>query len=109
MGRKSALKTSPHNDAYQIWYGGVIHAVDVKAAGILRVWRLTRRMPERWRNQPAVKTYTRRLYAVRVGDVIVDPDLKAWQVHEDRFEYILPPAPIAKHLARHAIESPTEC
>src|SRR5262249_1742442 len=107
MGRRSDVKKPRNHGTYTIWYDGQTHAASVESVDVRDVWRLTRRSPEAWRNQPGVTIHTHELRATKVGDLIVDPGLDAWRVDEDVFEFTTPPQPVAASMARHGMESPT--
>jgi hypothetical protein len=100
-------KKPPNHGTYQIWHEAKTHVVDVESVGLREVWRLTKGSPERWKDKPGVTIHAEGPRATRVGDVIVDPELDAWEVQEAGFMHTTPPAQVAEFIARGGIESPT--
>lgn len=81
--------------------------MNVESTGVRQAWRTTNGPPERWKRDSNVTIYAHSLRATMPGDVIVSPELDAWEVEKDGFTLTVPPAPLAKYMARQGIESPT--
>jgi hypothetical protein len=64
---------------------------------------LTRRTPEKWKNDPAVTQRVAECRSTRLGDVIVDPTCGAWEVQRDGFLAVEPPAPVRGRMEREGI------
>jgi hypothetical protein len=100
----SGIAKPPNHGTYQIWHEGKTHAVDVESTNVRDVWRMTKAPPEGWRENPAVTIHGNDPRRTRLGDVIVDPEFGAWEVQEDAFAYVSPPAPIADHMMKNGLK-----
>lgn len=96
-------QSEPTRKTFQVWHEGKSHAVDVESVGVREVWTLTRKSPERWKDDPGVKIHAESPRPTKVGDVIVDPTCGAWEVQKDRFLAVEPPEPVAERMAREGI------
>jgi hypothetical protein len=93
----------PNHGTYQIWYKGETHAANVESVAVHKVYEMTRRRPELWKNRPGVEVLVDHPRTTRNGDVIVDPTCGAWEVKKDCFQVVEPPAPVRERMERENI------
>ena len=93
----------PNHGTYQIWYQGKTHAVSVESVATHKVYQMTRKRPELWKNKPGVQLHIDHPRTTRNGDVIVDPTCGAWKVERDGFLAVEPPAPVKERMEREGI------
>ena len=96
----------PNHGTYQIWYHGKTHAVSVESVATHKVYQMTRKRPEFWKNKPGVQLHIDHPRTTRNGDVIVDPTCGAWKVERDGFLAVEPPAPVRRRIERGGHRAP---
>jgi hypothetical protein len=99
---KSTAKPRNHG-TYEVWHHGNIHALDVESVAVHKVDELTKRPRRHWMDHPAVTERIAEPRPTRLGDVIVDPTCGAWEVQQDGYLAVAPPARVAERMAREGI------
>jgi hypothetical protein len=100
----SYRERKPQNHGtYQVWQEGKIHAVNVESTNVRDVAELTKQPPERWKDRPDVAVLVDNPRSTELGDVIVDPTCGAWEVRDDGYFVVEPPAIVAERMAREGI------
>jgi hypothetical protein len=93
----------PNHGTYQVWREGKIHSLDVESVSVHDVVELTEQPVAWWVSNPAVTVITDAQRPTKLGDVIVDPTCGAWEVQEDGYLAVDPPAPVAESMEREGI------
>jgi hypothetical protein len=94
----------PNHGTYQVWHEGKVHAVNIESTNVRAVDELTKQPSEHWNDRPDVAVLVDNPRSTELGDVIVDPTCGAWEVREDGYYIVNPPATIAERIAREGIE-----
>jgi hypothetical protein len=93
----------PNHGTYQVWHEEKVHAVNVESVSVRDVDELTKQPLEQWKDRPNVAVLIDNPRSTKLGDVIVDPTCGAWELQEDCYLVVKPPAIVAERMAREGI------
>ena len=90
----------PNHGNYQVWREDV-RVFDVESVAVHKIEELTQRSG--WENDPSVTFHGDDRRPLRLGDVVVDPTCGAWEIQEDGYLAVKPPAPVRERMEREGI------